>query len=252
MLSKEDLQKFRVAVGFNLGQVEKDYLQHLFLLFLGQEAKKELVFKGGTALQKIYGLNRFSIDLDFTSTNGNEEKVIKKVAEDITNFGFKTTVSKTEEVKGIGKSFALKIKGPLYDGTEKSLTSLRIEISLRRDLLLEPEIKEIIPIYPDIRPYIVLVMRLEEILAEKVRAIFWRSRARDVYDLWFLVKKGVSIKQNLLDQKLRYYELKFSLKSFEKKINEVEKSWEKELKQITTFVPEFKTVKKEILENFGR
>jgi predicted phage-related endonuclease len=67
-----------------------------------------------------------------------------------------------------------------------------------------------------------------------------------------LVKKGVSIKQNLIDQKLKYYELKFSLKSFEKKINEVEKSWEKELKQITTFVPEFKAVKKEILENFGK
>jgi predicted nucleotidyltransferase component of viral defense system len=98
----------------------------------------------------------------------------------------------------------------------------------------------------------VLVMRLEEILAEKVRAIFWRARARDVYDLWFLVKKDVSIKQKLIDEKLKYYELKFSLKNFEKKINEVGKSWEKELKQITTFVPEFKTVKKEILKKFWK
>jgi len=73
MLFKEDLQKLTKISGFNLWQTEKDYLQHLFLLFLSKEAKREFVFKGGTALQKIYGLNRFSIDLDFTLSDDREE-----------------------------------------------------------------------------------------------------------------------------------------------------------------------------------
>jgi predicted nucleotidyltransferase component of viral defense system len=249
MLSREDLQNFRRILGFNLGQVEKDYLQHLFLLFLGQETKKDFVFKGGTALQKVYGLNRFSIDLDFISINGDEEKTIKRIANDITNFGFESRTIK-KEIKKTGKTFFLRIKGPLYDGTERSLTTLRIEISSRKDLVLEPEVKEIVPIYPDIRPYSILIMKLEEILAEKVRAIFWRTKARDVYDLWFLIKKETNVNVELINKKLAYYKLKFNLKNFERKIDEVEKSWEKELKQVTTFLPNFKEVKKEILKSF--
>ena len=66
MITKEDLKEYGRTFGFNLGQAEKDYLQHIFLLFLSRNISNELVFKGGTALQKIYGINRFSIDLDFT------------------------------------------------------------------------------------------------------------------------------------------------------------------------------------------
>jgi predicted nucleotidyltransferase component of viral defense system len=252
MLFKEDLQSLTKNSGFNLWQTEKDYLQHIFLLFLSKETKRELVFKGGTALQKIYGLNRFSIDLDFTSTNGNEEEIVRKISKDINDFGFETKISKIEKFKELGKTIVLKIKGPLYDGTEKTLTNLRIEISFRKDLILEPELKEIIPVYPDIAPYLVLVMKLEEMLAEKVRAIFWRAKPRDLYDLWFLVRKNVNINFDLIDKKLAYYEMKFNFKEFVSKIEEIEKSWKGDLEPITTFVPEFRKVKEEILEKFVR
>jgi predicted nucleotidyltransferase component of viral defense system len=82
MLTKEELRTYEKTVGFNLWQVEKDYLQHLVLLFLYSRIKNEPVFKGGTALQKVFGLNRFSIDLDFSSTKNNSEKVFEKVVEE--------------------------------------------------------------------------------------------------------------------------------------------------------------------------
>jgi len=248
MLFKEDLQKLTKISGFNLWQTEKDYLQHLFLLFLSKEAKREFVFKGGTALQKIYGLNRFSIDLDFTLSDDREEEIVERISKDITEFGFETIISRMEKFKELGKTFILKIKGPLYDGTERSLSTLRIEVSLRRDLILQPEVKEVIPIYPDVRPYLVLVMNLKEILAEKIRAIFWRIRARDVYDLWFLLRKNVPFDLKLVNKKLEYYDLKFSRKELGERIEGLEKNWRGELEQIVSFVPELGKVKREILD----
>lgn len=69
MLSRAELEKFMSVLGFNIWQVERDYLQHLFLMLLSRHAGNELVFKGGTSLQKVYGLNRFSIDIDFTQNS---------------------------------------------------------------------------------------------------------------------------------------------------------------------------------------
>ena len=53
------------------------------------------VFKGGTALQKVYGLNRFSIDLDFTAKEDNNKIdfkiLIEKIAKKITDFGYNSS-----------------------------------------------------------------------------------------------------------------------------------------------------------------
>ncbi len=242
MLDKKELEKFRAILGFNLAQIEKDYLQHLFLLFLSRQIRNELVFKGGTALQKIYGLNRFSRDLDFTLNKEIEvDQLIKKISVDISNFGF---TSKIDYLKK-GNS-RLRIKGPLYDGTDRTIASLRIEISLRKDLLLEADLKEIVPIYTDMQPYLILVMNIEEILAEKIRAILQREKARDVYDMWFLLRKNVRVDFNLINKKLEPLGLKFNKNMFLKKIKIVNKIWEKELLEYISVVPKFEDVLKEI------
>lgn len=251
MLNRRQLQELTKVSGFNLWQTEKDYLQHIFLLYLSIESKRELVFKGGTALQKVYGLNRFSLDLDFTSTNGKEEEIVNKIAKDIKDFGYETEISKIAQFEDKSKALTLKIKGPLYDGTEKSIAMLRIEISHRKDLQLEPETREIVPIYPDIKPYLLIIMRLEEILAEKIRAIYYRGRARDLYDLWFLIKKNIKPDIKLINTKLNYYKLTYNKQEFKKRIQEIEKVWTIELKPITTFTPPFQTILKDMESLFN-
>ncbi len=67
MLSRKNLESMKSVLGYNLGQAESDYLQHILLLFLSRRSGNWLVIKGGTTLQKAHGLNRFSDDLDFTS-----------------------------------------------------------------------------------------------------------------------------------------------------------------------------------------
>jgi predicted nucleotidyltransferase component of viral defense system len=251
MLTKEELRTYEKIVGFNLWQVEKDYLQHLVLLFLYSRIKNELVFKEGTALQKVFGLNRFSIDLDFSSTKNNSEKVFEKVVEDITSFGFPSQISKIEKSKTAkAKTIILKIQGPLYERDERTITTLRVEISLRKDLILQPIAKEVVPPYADLRPYFINLMDPKEILAEKVRALMWRGKARDLYDLWFILRKNVVPDIDLINKKLEYYNLKFNKDEFLQKIEAIEKIWEKELKPLVSVLPSFKIVKKDTIEKF--
>jgi len=249
MLTKDDLKNFLSVTGFNIWQIEKDYLQHLFLLFLSKNTKDELVFKGGTALQKIYALNRFSTDLDFTMQKPIEDKIMQKIVEDISLFGFNSNYKKEKE--NLSLAFKLKINGPLYDVTEKTISTLLIEISKREKVLLKPETKEIVPIYSDLQPYTVLIMQLEEILAEKIRAIMTRSKARDVYDLWFLLKRGVVFDKDLANKKLKFYNKSFNKKLLISNISAIEGVWESELKPLVTFVPDFKTVYKQIKESIN-
>lgn len=249
MLSRKDLENFKSTLGFNIWQIEKDYLQHLFLLFLSRKIKNELVFKGGTALQKIYGLNRFSIDLDFTLRESVKlEKLFDEIVSDLNVFGFQTNVKKGEG--NLGETVLLKIKGPLYDGSERSISTLRIEVSQREKTLLDPEVKEVIPLYPDIQPYVICVMNPEEILAEKIRAIMKRTKARDIYDLWFLLKRKNKIRIELINQKLKFYGMRLNKKEFERKLTKIENVWKAEIEPVVSFVPNFNEIVSYIKESF--
>ncbi len=250
MLNKEDLSRYKSHLNFNIGQLEKDYLQHLFLLFLSRNIKDELIFKGGTALQKAYSLNRFSEDLDFTLLKEmNLDILIKRISKDISDFGFET---RFEKLEGRGRNYRIRIKGPLYDGTENTIASLRIEISLRKDLILKPDTKEIVPVYTDTQPYLILIMNTQEILAEKARAVLQRGKARDVYDIWFLLKKGVKPNYKLIEKKSEMLNLKFSRNIFINSIKNIRQVWEKELSGYLSIIPDFKNVFKEIKEYFSR
>ncbi|MDP2766493.1 MAG: nucleotidyl transferase AbiEii/AbiGii toxin family protein [Candidatus Methanoperedens sp.] len=165
MLNRKSLESIKTVLGFNLGQVERDYLQHILLLFLYRHAGNWLVFKGGTALQKTLGLNRFSEDLDFTSSKEEGlSEIAYRVRDDAANFGFDNEV---EIRKNISEVISYRIKGPLYDGTQKSMVVLRLEISLRETIVLKDDIREVVPVYTDLQPYLVTMMNPEEILAEQ-------------------------------------------------------------------------------------
>lgn len=110
---------------------------------------------------------------------------------------------------------------------------------------------EVRPPYPDILPFIVVVMDLEEILAEKVRAIVKRVRARDLYDLWFLIKMGVEIDLSLIDKKLEFYKMEFDTRKFVENIESLESVWVQELEPVIIGkLQSFNIVKRDVLEKF--
>jgi predicted nucleotidyltransferase component of viral defense system len=98
MLTKDELKAFESTLGFNVWQLEKDYLQHLFLLFLSRRTKDQLVFKGGTALQKIYGLNRFSIDLIFLYKKNLKMRKLKWLLKILRSLGLIANVKRKKKI----------------------------------------------------------------------------------------------------------------------------------------------------------
>ncbi len=244
MITKEELKTYANQLGFNLWQVERDYLQHQLLSSLSRRTADELIFKGGTALQKVFGLNRFSIDLDFTQNKLLPKNLFELIKKDLSLFGIDVVFSVARNKNSIVAK-AL-IHGPSYRNTENTAVVLRIEISLREKTVKKAEIKEIFPVYPDIQPYLLKVMDKEEILAEKVRAIFTRTKARDIFDLRFLLHKGVYINENLVNEKLVNYNLKYSKTALIDKIKMGSGIWQNELSQLLNAVPEFDEVVKQI------
>ncbi len=60
MLSLKELEDSARLKRLSLINAEKDYLQEVILSSIYSFVGRELVFKGGTCLYKLYKLNRFS------------------------------------------------------------------------------------------------------------------------------------------------------------------------------------------------
>lgn len=243
MITKEELREYSRLVGLNLGQAEKDYFQSIILFILYQEYGKDLIFKGGTALKKCYGLDRFSEDLDFTCLNKIN---VKKLEDGLKRFNLEFEMGTKEYENGL--KITLRIKGPLYIEIRHSLCKFIIDFSFRENVILKPQIQRIGRFLEEIPAFDVLVMQEREILAEKVRAVLTRTKARDIYDLWFLLEKGIKFDENLVKEKLKYYKQEWDTKEFAKKLNMKKAIWETELKPLISTLPDFMEVKKSIIE----
>lgn len=242
MITREELKDYAKIRGLNLGQAEKDYFQNIILFILYQTYGNELVFKGGTALNKCYGLDRFSEDLDFTCSNKID---IGRIEEGLKRFRLDFEMKKDEYENGI--KISLLIKGPLYTGIRLSLCKFIVDLSFRENAVLKPAIKTIGRFMEEIPAFDVFVMNEEEILAEKTRAIMSRAKARDVYDLWFLLKKGVKFDEELAKKKLKYYNQEWDFEEFRKHINLKESVWITELSPLVDNPPKFREARDFIL-----
>lgn len=226
MLDRNEIEKYGPP-GFHLAQKEKDYVQHWILSFLSRSGFGG-VFKGGTCLQKVFGLPRYSEDLDFT-LNDAAEPDLEAISAYISSAGFSGLVWKKESSTN-STSAKLRYRGPLYAGSSISEGTVILEFSKREKTIQKAIPVVIIPPYPDLLPYQVLSMSLEEITAEKIRAIMTRSSARDLFDLYFLLHKKTGLNRKLIQAKLKYYEIDYSCANFEKSIAKLRVLWKKEIK----------------------
>jgi len=93
--------------------------------------------------------------------------------------------------------------------------------------------------YPLARPAFALPLKLvqgmdlDEVAAEKVRAILTREKARDIYDLAFLIEnRKVKFQAQIVKQKLEWYGMKFDAAGVQKRLAAREKSFEKEMEPL--------------------
>jgi predicted nucleotidyltransferase component of viral defense system len=225
----------------NLGFAEKDYFQEIILLGVSREAPG-LVFKGGTALCKFFGLNRFSEDVDFSGRAGKRE--LDRISGYLEDFGYGATYSEARAARGRLLTFA--IKGFLYRGTPQSMARVRMDVNPESGLVLEPGFRMLHSLYPDIPAFGLNVMAPEEMAAEKARALLVRARSRDAFDLWFLVGRGVKIDVGLVDRKLKLYDVGRTAAAVDAALRKCRGNWKKELLPMAPGAPDFGVVEKAV------
>ncbi|MHB8361610.1 MAG: nucleotidyl transferase AbiEii/AbiGii toxin family protein [Thermoplasmataceae archaeon] len=228
MIDSQKLKEISKLSGLRPWQQEKHYLQSIMLSIVSDFP---LVFKGGTYLWLFHGLNRFSEDLDFTATGSIKDDVSDYISRSLRLYGFRNEV-KVFKNDNLGLSTRFMINGPL-NTNDRDRCVIYVEISKRESALLpKVPLKLDLPQY-DIPVKRILGMNLNEVSAEKTRAILTREKGRDIYDLYFLVhRKGVVFDKELINKKLDFYKIEFNSESFLEKLRGREKRYLRELKSI--------------------
>ncbi len=246
MISKEELERIAKLKGLTLENCEKDYFQDIILLTIYKEVRREFVFKGGTCLYKVYKLNRFSEDLDFTiSKKVNAEKILQSILYSIKSLNIGVIVKDYSEFQK-QVNIRLAFRGPLYKGNKESMIMILLNLSSREKQALEPSKELIVPMYSDLPTFEVYAMDQNEIVIEKIITVMERNKPRDVYDLWFLLKiKDLKIDKQLLLKKFG----DLNLIEFMIKVDEKNEGWQKELGRfVINSLPPFSQVKNDIKE----
>lgn len=235
-MNREELKRYIGVSGYSLGQVEKDYFQHIILASISRDLAGMLVFKGGTAMQKIGLIPRFSEDLDFTLTGDAAiERLRAPVKNVLETYNYEFIIDNIlDDERTLG--FRIKITGPLFRNN-RGYCTVRIEASRREEVFLEPVTHHINAPYPDVLPYVLNIMELSEMAAEKIRTILTRDKARDLYDLYMLIGNGIELNRELVNRKLEYYDMEFDRDMFKARCELVSRNWKKELESLLEIPP---------------
>jgi predicted nucleotidyltransferase component of viral defense system len=237
MLTRAQIQRLAQRHRVGLQVQERDYVQHL-LLFLLYGRSPALIFKGGTALRLVYRGNRYSEDLDF---NGPADlpflqDLWQRTVTGLQDFGITAEVRNAWQSE-VGYSFDVSYQGPLYNGRDRTRGKVRVDVNLRPEKV-EHRAALVTPEYDDLRPFVVQVLTLEHLLAEKVRAFLVRGKPRDLYDLWLLHAQGVRVDPDLVRAKLSLYDLTPTQARLEEAFRQAATDWETDLRPLLPcFVP---------------
>lgn len=205
---KKRLQQMQQSKKLPWEALERDYLFSAVLAAIGLSAPLQgtLIFKGGACLKKFYfGKYRLSEDLDFSTLEGAPQgealelavqEVCRSVEELLRPLGqvkLQCTRYLEREPHPHGQeAFIIRARLPWHSDFH---TKVMIEISREETLVCLPQKRNLLHEYGDEIQGTLAVYALEEIVAEKLRAILqqvaradqrsWvRPRARDYYDLW--------------------------------------------------------------------
>lgn len=230
MIGREELKRTAERKGISLANSEKDYLLDVLLFSTYQAIGDSLVLKGGTSLFKLYSLNRFSDDLDFTLNSKRFD--YRKFTEAILRYARLIGIHCVSSIEAHSRetNIFFSLRGPLYDGRKESISHISMNISHRERISLPYDSAFFIPGYKDIPSFTIFAMAQKEILAEKVRAAVTRNKPRDVYDLWFLLKRGIEVEYPLINDKLEIYDRQFGWDEFVDSMLLKERLWNNDLR----------------------
>jgi len=263
MIRANEIKETAREQGVPESTIEKDYCIGWSLKSLYQP-NDPLVLKGGTRIRKLYIRNyHFSEDLDFTM----QKKMGKAEIEEI----IRTSIRTAREDSGIDFldeiTFVQNKNGYRFDIYFRILRQTGNPLRIKFDLTKPEQEMIILPIekMPVMHPYSddcsanVPVYSIHEIIAEKIRSIFQRTRPRDLYDIWFLSENfDINKALEIIPEKCGFKAVETDIMSvLERKIDFLNawiNSLGHQLKDLPDFEPIFDNVLKqlEMMENMRK
>ena len=188
MVAEDQIRKLITKYQTSELNVMREYFQHLFLSYFYQLAQSnEIYFKGGTALRIIYQSPRFSEDLDFSTNKENIpgiEDILLEVLGKIEKENIEVTLREATPTSG---GYLSTVDFVLFE----QKIPIQIQISFRE----KENMREVVTVASDfIPPYTIIVLSEEQLIAQKMRALLDRKKPRDFYDLYFILRKQLPIK----------------------------------------------------------
>ena len=188
MISESQIREFAVAWQTTELNIAREYVQHILLSSLYSLPDVKLAFKGGTALKMLKGSPRFSEDLDFTGWGKSFH--IKGTLEQTVRESQKAgLIIKTNESNPTAGGWFARTATRIHDWP----VSVEWNISLRHRGMPKTET---IMIVSEICPsYTIRSLMEEELVREKIQAALTRKKARDFFDIYFIIRGRLSIRE---------------------------------------------------------
>lgn len=165
--------------------VRREYIQHLFLSYFYQQPQTDKIyFKGGTALRILYDSPRFSEDLDFSSSLTNIHPIEQAVFDTLTEMERENIHPELDESKRTSGGYLAIMTFQMQAET----ISLQLDISLREGRKKGEPITVASSYLP---AFTVIALAREQLVQEKITALLTRQKARDFYDLYFILRANL-------------------------------------------------------------
>lgn len=207
MISRQDILDRAAEWQLRPEVVEKDYVLGWLLCSIGlqEEIQATWVFKGGTCIKKTYfETYRFSEDLDFTLspdaayTEAGIREHLQAIVRQCTEIsGIEFPVDQVRVLPRHNKAGQPTFQGRIYYRGPlqrmQNYASIIFDITNQESVVAEPIARPVFHPYPDelLPELTVRCYSLEELLAEKTRALYERTRPRDLYDVVYLLENCV-------------------------------------------------------------
>ena len=199
--------------GFNAKMnMLREYLQAYALRIMQSEGVfRTTAFVGGTALRFLYGLPRFSEDLDFSVeqkqwANGAFAGLMKKMKDEFMLAGYDVSITYNDK-KAVCSSF-IRFKGLMYEAGMSALKDQKLSIKIEMDNNPPKGAVLRTDIVNKYFPLSFLSYDIASLFAGKVHALVTReyTKGRDFFDLgWYLsyqkgLRPNIKLLQNALKQ----------------------------------------------------
>jgi len=217
-----------------------------------------MVFKGGTAIRKAYIEGyRFSDDLGFTLLVDYEVGPLREAVE--------AAVDTAVEESGVNFERGIRVEENLNGFVAvvgfRILRNVGAPINIKLDLSKPQNERVLLPVneaymihsFSDDPTNTVRVYALEEIVAEKMRSVFQRTRPRDLYDIWRLQDLAVSeAVVNLFRNKCDSKSIDPVIGALVERREDFRNAWETSLRHQINELPAFDEAFQEVRELLGR